>query len=335
MTTRPDPIGAIRFRGYRGEEDFPGLLAAYNASRLADGVSGIETIEAFTNDYRHLTNCDLDTDLLVAEAGEGIAGYARVTWWVEEATNDRVLLGVVFLRPDVRGTGAAEAMHAWTERRLDDIARSLPHDGASFLTAYLDQGEAERDRVLREAGFTRTQTYAEMIRLLADPIPDLPLPGGVEVRPTTAGDARAVWESDDRAFRDHVGYAPQTETDYERWLSSHYLKDPGLWRVAYDTATGAIAGQVLNYVNVEENATLGRSWGWTESISVQREWRRRGLAKALIARSMAMFRDLGFTHAALGVHTTNPNGAFPLYEGLGYRVTQLGWEVRKPLPADG
>lgn len=335
MATLPPSLGSIAFRRYSGEDDFPGLLAAYNASRLADGASGIETLEAFTNDYRHLTNCDLDTDLLVAETPGGIVGYARVTWWVEDATNDRVLLGVVFLDPAGRGTGAAEVMHRWTEERLGEIAGERPHTGASFFTAYLDQGETERDRVLAEAGYTRTQTYAEMNRSLADPIPDLALPAGVEVRPTTVADARRVWEADDRAFQDHVGYAPQTETDYQRWLLSHYLKEPGLWKVAFDSTTGEIAGQVLNYVNHEENAMLGRAWGWTESISVQREWRRRGLAKALIARSMAMFRDLGYSHVALGVHTTNPNGAFPLYEGLGYRVTHLGWEVRKPLPADG
>jgi ribosomal protein S18 acetylase RimI-like enzyme len=105
----------------------------------------------------------------------------------------------------------------------------------------------------------------------------------------------------------------QTETDYERWMSWEY-NDPSLWKVAF--AGSAAVGQVLNHINAAENTTLNRKWGYTESISVQREWRRRGLARALIAESMRMFRDMGMEHAALGVHTTNPNGAFLSTRGL-------------------
>lgn len=326
----PEPVGGIRFRGFGGDDDFPGLVTAYNAARIADGSSGLESLEVFTNQYRHLTNCDLDRDLLIAEDAAGIVGYLRVTWWVESETDDRILLATFFLVPRARGTGAAEAFQDWGEGRLREIAAELPHAGAQFLTAYVDEGETERMAVLVDRGYERTQTYAEMTRSLADPIPDLPLPDGVVVRPTTWDDARAVWEADDRAFQDHVGYAPQTETDWERWKVSEY-GDPSLWKVAFEVATGEIAGQVLNYVNAAENESLGRRWGYTESISTQRAWRQRGLARALIADSMRMFRAMGMEHAALGVHTTNPNGAFPLYEGLGFRVTTLAWEMRKPL----
>ena len=327
MFRLPDPVAGVRFRGYRGEIDFPGLVAAYNGARMADGVSGIDTLEEFTNQYRHLTNCDLDRDLLIVEIDRGIVGYARVTWWVEEATSDRVLVAVFWLLPEARGSGVAERMLGWAEERLAEIAAEHPHAGRQFLTAYVDEGEEERERILAVAGYQRTQQYAEMTRPLSDPIPDRPLPDGLEIRPVTRAEGRAIWEADDRAFRDHHGYALQTETDYERW-TKHENADPALWKVAF--AGAVIAGQVLNYVNPVENATFGRNWGWTESISVQREWRNRGVAKALITESMRMFREMGMEHVALGVHTTNPNGAFPLYESLGYRVTATSYELRKP-----
>jgi ribosomal protein S18 acetylase RimI-like enzyme len=328
----PDPVGGVSFRYRRGESDYPDLVRVYNAARLADGVSGIETLEDFTNLYRHLTNCDLDRDLVVLETADGvIVGYARATWWVEEATNDRVLLSVVFLHPDARGRGLAEVMMRWLEARLVEMSVEHPHPGNDFFVAFLDDGETERGAVLTAFGYERTETYAEMTRPLADSIPELPLPEGVTVRPTTWTDARAVWEADDRAFRDHVGYSKQTEADYERWRAAQ-TNDPSLWKVAF--SGDVIVGQVLNYINAVENSTLDRRWGYTESISVQRGWRQRGVAKALIAESMRMFRDMGMDHAALGVHTTNPNGAFPLYEGLGYRVTSLGYQLRKPLVSD-
>ena len=329
MPALPDPVGGVSFRYRRGESDYPDLVRVYNAARLADGVSGIETLEDFTTQYRHLTNCDLDRDLVVLETADGaIVGYARATWWIEEATRDRLLLGILFLHPDVRGRGVAEVMLTWLEARLAEMAVEHPHAGKNFFAAFIDDGEAERAAVLTAFGYERTETYAEMTRSLADPIPELPLPEGVTVRPTTWTDARAVWEADNRAFRDHVGYSKQTEADYEGWRAT-LTNDPSLWKVAF--SGDVIVGQVLNYVNQAENATLDRKWGYTESISVQREWRQRGVAKALVAESMRMFREMGMEHAALGVHTTNPNGAFPLYEGLGYRVTTLGYQWRKPL----
>ncbi|HAX82662.1 MAG TPA: hypothetical protein DCY40_08860 [Actinobacteria bacterium] len=330
MPSLPEPIGGVRLRHYRDESDFARLLAIYNAARLADGISGIDTLEGITNDYRHLTNCDLDTDLIIGETTDDNAvAYGRVTWWVEEATQLRSLLAILFVHPAGRGRGVGEAMQDWLEHRLAEIASERPHPGKQFLTAFVDQGEAEREATLVARGYERVETYAEMTRPLSDEIPDLPLPKGLAVRSTTWDDARAVWEADDRAFRDHVGYSPQTETDYERWRAWEY-NDPSLWKVAF--AGDGVAGQVLNHVNAAENDTLGRKWGYTESISVQREWRRQGVARALIAQSMGMFRDMGMEYAALGVHTTNPNGAFPLYEGLGYRVTKLSWQMRKPLP---
>ncbi|MBI5157784.1 MAG: GNAT family N-acetyltransferase [Acidimicrobiia bacterium] len=329
MPALPEPVGGVRFRHRRGESDYPGVVQVYNAARLADGVSGIETLEDFTNQYRHLTNCDLDRDLVVLERADGtVVGYARATWWVEEATNDRLLLAILFLHPEVRGRGVAEVMMTWLEARLAEMAVEHPHSGKDFFIAFLDEGETEREAVLTALGYERTETYAEMTRSLADPIPELALPEGVAIRPTTWADARAVWEADDRAFQDHIGYRKPTEDDYEAWRAEQ-TNDPSLWKVAF--SGDVIAGQVLNYVNQAENSTLGRKWGYTESISVQREWRQRGIAKALISESMRMFRDMGMEYAALGVHTTNPNGAFPLYEGLGYRVTKLGWQLRKPL----
>jgi GNAT superfamily N-acetyltransferase len=326
----PDPVAGVRFRHYRGEEDFARLLEVYNASRLDDGNSGIETLEGITNNYRHLTNCDLDRDLIIGEDADGTpATYGRATWWIEDANRVRTLLAILFVHPAARGRGVAEAIQGWLEARLVEIAAEHPHGGPQFLTAFVDQGETEREALLAAGGYQRVETYAEMIRPLSDPIPELPLPEGVVVRPTTWDDARAVWEADDRAFRDHVGYSSQTETDYERWRAWEY-NDPSLWKVAF--AGVDPVGQVLNHVNAVENETMKRRWGYTESISVQKEWRRRGLARALIAESMRMFRDMGMEYAALGVHTTNPNGAFPLYEGLGYRVTNLSWQLRKPLP---
>ncbi len=327
MVVIPQPIGAVRFRLYRDDSDLAGLVQVYNGARRADGITVVVTLEGFTSNYQHLRNCDLHRDLLIAETDSGIVGYSRVEWSVEEANGNRMLLHVSWLLPEARGIGVAERILAWSEARLTEIAHEQTHEGKQFFVAYVDAGEAEREHALVEAGYSVVQTFAEMVRPLSDPIPDIPLPDGVEIRPVTWADGRAIWEADDRAFHDHVGYTEQNEVDYDGWVKDEHA-DPSLWKVAF--AGDAIAGQVLNYVNALENTEFKRKRGWTESISVQREWRKRGLAKALIVESMRMFKQMGMDHVALGVHTTNPNGAFPLYEALGYKVTLSSWELRKP-----
>ena len=125
-----------------------------------------------------------------------------------------------------------------------------------------------------------------------------------------------------------TGYAEPQEGDFERWRRTH-LFQPHLWQVGWDGDRPA--GSVLNYVDENYNETFGKKRGYTEDITVGRDWRRRGLARALIARSMRMFKDMGMNEAALGVDTQNPTGALQLYESLGYRVTHQGATWRKSL----
>jgi mycothiol synthase len=328
MPSLPAPIGDVRFRLFGGDADFEGMVAVLDAASRVDGVERSDTVERMRVSYRHLVNSDPAVDVLIAESRDGIVGYSRVMWRVEEATNTRVLTHVGWVHPDARDRGVGSAMLVWCEARLREIAVATPHDGATVFHTFYDDGETAKERLLSGAGYRLSELYANMVRSLDEPIPEIPLPEGLRIMPQTIDDARRVWEADDTAFRDHVGYAPQTEEDFQEFLTGHYCEDPSLWRVAEDG--DGIAGMVLNYVDEDHNARYGRRRGYTESISTQRRWRGKGVAKALIAESLRMFRDMGMTEAALAVHTDNPNGAYRLYEGLGYSVVSQAYEVRKP-----
>lgn len=331
MPTLPAPIGDVHFRLFGGPGDFPGMVDVLDAVRRGDGVERTDTVEHMAAYYSHLVNCDPATDVLIAEVDDRIAGYSRVTWWEESATGVRVLFHFGWIDPALRGPGVGSGMLGWCEQRLAEIAGATDHDGETVLQSFYDRGETEKERLLREAGYRPHEIYASMVRDLAEPIPDIPLPLGLELRPKSIEDAREVWEADREAFRDHPGYYELTEEHFQDFLTGHYCKDPSLWKVAHGDE--GIAGMVLNYLDEDENALYGRRRGYTESISTQRRWRGRGVAKALLAESMRMFRDMGMTETALAVLTDNPNGAFPLYEGLGYEVVSTSTEVRKPFEA--
>lgn len=88
---------------------------------------------------------------------------------------------------------------------------------------------------------------------------------------------------------------------------------------------------VWNFINMTENEKRERLRGYTESISVRRPWRGKGIAKALICRSMKMMKALGMTEVALGVDSQNISGATKLYYSLGYRSYNRSVVMRKPM----
>jgi ribosomal protein S18 acetylase RimI-like enzyme len=165
-----------------------------------------------------------------------------------------------------------------------------------------------------------------MVRPDLENIPDLPLPAGLEVRPALPEHYRPIFDASNEAFRDHWGYIPEPEENFQKMLADPNL-DPSLWRVAWNS--DRIAGMVLSFINKAENEEFNRKRGYTENICVLRPWRKQGLAKALIALSLKALKERGMDHAALGVDAENTSGATHLYEKMGFRVVSRGTIYRK------
>lgn len=140
--------------------------------------------------------------------------------------------------------------------------------------------------------------------------------------------ARQVWEADFEAFRDHWGGWDPSDASFRRWVESPEFQ-PDKAVVAWDG--NEVAGAVLNVILAEENDALGVTRGWLDSVFTRRPWRRRGLARALIVRSLHLLRERGMTVAALGVDGDNPSGAFGLYEAVGFSPTERYVAWRKPM----
>jgi ribosomal protein S18 acetylase RimI-like enzyme len=131
-----------------------------------------------------------------------------------------------------------------------------------------------------------------MVRPLDEPLPDAPLPVGLEVRPVLPERYRQIWAAIDEAFQEHWGWTPSDEA---------------------------------------ENQAYRRQRGMLYSITVRRPWRKRGLARALIVDSLQMFKQMGMTEAALDVDTENLTGALRLYQSIGFRPVKRTTIYRKPL----
>ncbi|MDH5521860.1 MAG: GNAT family N-acetyltransferase, partial [Acidimicrobiia bacterium] len=214
-----------------------------------------------------------------------------------------------------------DPMLSWLETRIGEIASS--HEDASEKKIEIWAVEAPAGpkvglaALLEERGYTQVTYGASMVRPDLEDIPDAALPAGLEVRAVEPDHLRTIWEADREAFRDHWGESEWTEENW-KWFLEFPYRDESLWKIAWDG--DEVAGQVKSFIDREENEAFGRERGWTEFISTGRKWRRQGVARALICESLRELKDRGMTEAALGVHVENPNGAYHLYESLGFSI---------------
>jgi ribosomal protein S18 acetylase RimI-like enzyme len=320
-------IPGLVFRDFRGEADFPAMLAVIAASKETDGIERTESLEKIAHNYRHLQNCDPYRDMLFAEVDGIVVGYSRV-WWTQTSDGKRLYSGFVYLDPEWRHKGIRRCMLRHNERRLREIAAGHPQDDERWFSAWASEGEKHWESLLADAGYRAVRHGFEMVRPDLEEIPNLPLPEGLEVRPAEADHYRPIFDAAQEAFRDSWEYSDDwwTDEEFESWQEEPIFQ-PELWQVAWDN--GQVAGMVLNFIRHDENEEYKRKRGYTETICVRRPWRRRGLARALISRSLELIKGLGMTEAALGVDTENPNGALRLYESMGFRPVNRDSLYRK------
>jgi ribosomal protein S18 acetylase RimI-like enzyme len=329
-------IPGLRFRHFRGEDDFNHMANITRASAEVDDTERADTPEELANYFAHLTNSDPYTDMIFAEVDRGggrdpeVIGYSRGSWRMESSGEYRYMFFGRIL-PRWRRRGIGRAMLGWMEGRLREIATGHPPEVEKYFLSVAAQGETGLAAMLEKMGYQPVRYGFEMVRPDLENIPDYPLPEGLEVRQVLPEHYRAIWEADSEAFRDHWGYVEPSEEDYQAWLVDTTAFQPELWQIAWDIATNQVAGQVRTYIDHEQNKLYHRQRGYTEFISVRRPFRRRGLARALITRSLRAQKQAGMTESALGVDSENLSGATKVYEDCGFRVVKKMTIYRKAL----
>ncbi|HEX7399660.1 MAG TPA: GNAT family N-acetyltransferase, partial [Candidatus Limnocylindrales bacterium] len=156
--------------------------------------------------------------------------------------------------------------------------------------------------------------------------PDVP---GVRIVPYDAAFAELVRDAHNAAFADHWSSEPVRAEDWERDFvgEPHFRADLSFVALAGDE----VAGYSVNYCSEADWAVSDVRDAWIGQLGVRRAWRGRGLATALLVRSMEAFRAAGMEAASLGVDAENPTGAVGLYERLGFAVNRRFVRLRRPV----
>jgi ribosomal protein S18 acetylase RimI-like enzyme len=319
-------LADLTSRSFSGGEDYEHVARLVVIDARADGGQAVMNGDEVKAQFDTTENLHLERDCAFVEASGRPVGYVVTRWW-QEVDGPRIYRHMCKLEPEWRGRGIGTAMLHWAQAHLAEIAAG--HDApAKVYRTDADDHAVETVELLKAEGYLAIEHHAELVRPHLDGIPEAPLPAGLEIRPVTEDQLRAIWEADVEAFRDHWGFVEPTEKDWQAFCEFP-LRDESLWKVAWDGAR--VAGQVRSFINEEENVEYDRRRGWTEFISTAREWRGRGVATALICESLREVRRRGMEEAALGVHLENPHGAYRLYQSLGFEVVRSGATYEKPV----
>ena len=206
----------------------------------------------------------------------------------------------------------AEAM-AWAETRLVDLRE---RDGGKWSGGFVSgarQDDAKRIAFLEQHGFRYRGEFAEvnMLRSLAEPIPDTEAPAGCQVRALAA-----TGEAASRAEGEREVWLPWTDgnisgDDYARLMRlPGYHRELDLVAVAPD---GVLAAFTICWIDpVNRIGNFG-------DVGARPAYRRRGLTRTVLLEGLHRFKARGMDRVCVSTGVSN-TPALRLYESVGFRT---------------
>jgi mycothiol synthase len=308
---------SVELRALRPDE-LPAICALHNRSEAHDGVPRVLELEELEEELEAVSLAD---DLRVAEVDGALAGYAYTLLLPSDTGWERCyVLGEV--DPVHRGKGAGRALLAWGVERGSEQLRGTGRDLPKYLRVDSYDYIESAHRLYARLGFTPVRWFEELIRPLSD-LPPLREVPGVSLLGWPEG-AEAEEESllvKNESFADHWGSTPTTESDWHKQLHG-FGSRLDLSAVAVEDATSRVVGLCVNHRYEADDELLGRKDGWIMTLGTLKAWRGRGIASALVVRSLHAFAEAGLTHASIGVDSESPSGANLLYRRLGFEPVQ-------------
>ena len=259
---------------------------------------------------------DLATASLAAFEGDLMVGYGMSLYKPTATDVHRVFVeGAV--RPSHRRRGiGTRVLHAGIAAAKDQHALHHP-----TLKLVIDVQVAEHvpgAPPLYEAnGFSPVRYYQHMQHPLGDAIPEPHVPAGLRFEAWSEANDEDFRMIRNESFRDHWGSDPIAPETWKNRVANRNFQ-PEVSFLLRDEVSGAPAGMLLTQYWEADTIATGVRDAHFLLIGTLREYRKRGVAGALIAQALRTAADQGYGRASLGVDAANPTGAFGLYEKAGF-----------------
>jgi mycothiol synthase len=307
LFTRPataDDAGAIA--------DFMNMLE--RASGGEDGWSETEVRGFFGT---MIIKPELDTRLRLAPDGS-IVAFATVQ---PPEVGNTLAYAHGGVHPDWRGRGIGREEFGWQIERLKEWYADRAPAEEWEIDAGANVADPSAIRMFERFGLKSIRFYIDMIANTADARPE-PLVDGVRVTPYTVDLRDRLHAAHQVVWRDYWGYQP---TPLDRWTARTVEAEtfrPDLSRIVF--AGDEIVAYVLSHDGIPGQVYISH-------VGTRREWRRKGIAGALLGDVLTQARDLGFRTASLGADADSPTGAVGVYERAGFRVHSTFAAYRRKL----
>lgn len=233
------------------------------------------------------------------------------------------------VHPDHHDRQLGAELLAWVDERAQPVLARCPENARVSIETGAPEDYAWRKATLQSAGYEPHRIAYDMRISMAERPQPAPLPAGVALRSYQhQRDLPQLVDVVRDAFSDHFGYVEQSfEKDlaeFRHWLDNDQYFAEELVLLAFDEATDEAIGCLLGLTQDHRHPGMG----FIDVVGVRRDYRRRGLAQALLTRSFQQFWDRGMPTVNLDVDGQSLTNAVALYERVGMhrQRTHIGYE---------
>jgi ribosomal protein S18 acetylase RimI-like enzyme len=266
------------------------------------------------------------------------ASWARGGWGVAAwATDIRVvevkghLVGVVAVRAEAAPDGAMPARVAlgvdsrtsvYAALLLNEAVELIARAGGERVRLFVPSRASWMRDAARDAGFESVRRVAHMLMPGDAPTPAGSLPSELQLRSIRKGEDQRVLDALNRNWAGTWNFVEITPD----MLREDLEVDRAGMLLAVDSADGIVGTCHAVYEPAEQNPD-GNPRAWISNVTVDPGWRKRGIARAMLAAGIARLRELGASSITLGVDTYDP-APYHLYQSVGFQVatSQEVWD---------
>lgn len=299
-----------------GMEDLPEIHRLEGLKSIHyQGTQGL-TLDLLLNSYQ-TPGFEPDKSVLLVENQDGLLVGLIEVWDLSDLPVHPFIW--MTLDPEYEDMGLEEYLLEWAEERAQLAVNKVdPELRVAMRCNPLSLVKSTSEALLR-TGWKLIRHNFTMRIDMNDAPPKPAWPEGIQMRPYDPEEhARQVYELDEEVFEDHFGYVKEDpETGFERFV--HHMTgdesyDPSLWYLMFD-GEEMVALCICRRFSYEDPDA-----GHVSIVGVRRDWRRRGLAQALLLHAFGEFYRRGTSSVDLGVDAESLTGATDLYIKVGMSV---------------
>jgi len=299
------------------------IAAAAEADRDWEYYSEQDLLEEFSDPYR-----DFARGSVAAYDGNVMVGYcALISTRTADPVHDMRQQGGV--HPAYRQRGLGGRLLDWAQQTAVPLHLERHPGRPLTLSGSCLSHNAGAVALYEAHGYHPARWFHAMERDLSAAPPEVCTPDGVRIAgftPDRAPDAMLVYNE---AFRDHWGSSEFTSEQWMRFLGYSAFR-PAVSFLAY--ADSEPLGLIIGHEYDAYTAVSGIRDLHIALIGTRRPGRGRGIASALMARTLGAAKAAGFTASSLEVDADSPTGALDLYQRAGFTIRHTTIRQTKPLP---